>query len=978
MYLKAIRAYGFKSFADKLNIEFDKNITAIVGPNGSGKSNIVDAVKWVLGEQSVKSLRASDSMTDVIFSGSKTRDPLKRASVTLVFDNTDHYLQCEFDEVEIKRTVYNTGENEYYINNAKVRLKDITNLFLDTSANSDSFNIISQGSVQNIIDSKPEARRSIFENAAGVLKYKKRKEESLRKLDKTNTNINTVSLLIDEISETIKPLEEQSKIAKEYLEVKGQLEHLEVSLAAIEINDINIELEENQKRIASIEQEILSLTSSNSTDAANLELLKTNLLKIEDEINKLSDERLRIADELTNGLSQKKIMLERQKYEIDEKVVENSLIELKEKESTLNKNISLRQIDLDKCLKEKDDLKSKIDELDNSYLNKKVLKSNQTNDLNVLNKKIIEVTNEISSLEYNINNDIKVPTSVKSVLNRHIEGIYDRIGRIYEVDDKYLNAVDIALGASSNFIVCENDESAKRGIFYLKNANLGRATFFPLSVIKSRYLDIDTEKILENESGFVDIASNLVSCDKKFRSIIENQLGNVIVVDNIDSLNKIGKKINYRYRIVSLDGEILHSGGSITGGSNKSKESISYDKQRLTNLTLSKKEYLNSYTKLEESISQLDKDILMIEDEKINYNQELVILNEKYNAIENDLKSYNNSLAEIQNEISGLDAIGNNALENEIMKIVDLCNDLENKQNIIDKQIDEAKIKRSSLSDEIAKEELNEKQERSLINEKEKEKLSLESNIGKLEIKLENNLALLSDKYNISYDVAKNEYVLDISLNAARKQLLDCRKKMYAFGDVNTGAVKEYDRLKTRYDFLLEQKEDLEKSCQSLLEMINEMDEIMKSKFKDSFEKINIEFGNTFKTLFKGGKGYLKLTNPDDLLNTGVDVIAQPPGKNLNSIALLSGGEKTLTAIALLFAILNVKTVPFCIFDEVEAALDERNVDTFGEYLKSKKDKSQFILITHKKKTMEFADSLYGITMQESGVSKIVSVKLED
>ena len=978
MYLKAIRAYGFKSFADKLNIEFDKNITAIVGPNGSGKSNIVDAVKWVLGEQSVKSLRASDSMTDVIFSGSKTRDPLKRASVTLVFDNSDNYLQCEFNEVEIKRTVYNTGENEYYINNAKVRLKDITNLFLDTSANSDSFNIISQGSVQNIIDSKPEARRSIFENAAGVLKYKKRKEESLRKLDKTNTNIKTVSLLIDEINETIEPLEEQSKIAKEYLEIKGTLEHLEVSLAALDINDINNELEENRKTIASIEQEILALTSSNNNDATNLELLKTNLLKLDDEISKLSAERLQIADSLTEQLSQKKIMLERQKYEIDEKVVENNLVELKEKENNLNKNISVKQIDLDNCLTERDELKTKIDELDNDYLNKKVNKSNLNNDLSTLNKKIIETQNEITSLEYNINNDVKVPTSVKSVLNRHLDGVYDRIGNIYEVDDKYLNAIDIALGASSNFIVCEDETAAKKGIFYLKNANLGRATFFPLSVIKSRYLDIDTERILEKENGFVDIAANLIRCDKKFRNIIENQLGNVIVVNDIDSLNTIGKKINYRYRIVSLDGEILHSGGSITGGSSKSKDSINYDKQKLNNLLLQKKDYLDNYSKLEEEISSLEKDITSLEDNKIKYNQELVLLNEKFNTINNDLKNYNNMLSDLQNEISGLDAMSNNSLEKEIIKIVDLCNELENKQNILDKQIDDAKINRSNLSDEIAKEELKEKQGRAVINDKEKEKFALENNIGKLEIKLENNLALLSEKYNISYEVAKNEYVLDISPNQARKKLLECRKRIYAFGDVNTGAVKEYDRLKARYDFLTNQKEDLEKSCQSLLEMINEMDEIMKVKFKESFDKINEEFGVTFKTLFKGGKGYLKLTEPDDLLNTGVDVIAQPPGKNLNSIALLSGGEKTLTAIALLFAILNSKTVPFCIFDEVEAALDERNVDTFGEYLKSKKDKSQFILITHKKKTMEFADSLYGITMQESGVSKIVSVKLED
>ena len=544
MYLKAIRAFGFKSFADKLNIEFDKNITAIVGPNGSGKSNIVDAVKWVLGEQSVKSLRASDSMTDVIFSGSKTRDALTRASVTLVFDNRDHYLNCEFDEVEVKRCVYKTGENEYYLNNSKVRLKDITNLFLDSGAGSDSFNIISQGNVQAIVDSKPEARRSIFEAAAGVLKYKKRKEESLRKLDKTNQNIKTVNLLIDELNETITPLESQSKIAKEYLEVKSKLENLEIALTANEIGELNTELNESRNNIKSIDERLLDVKTKNNIDSVTLDRLKADLLKLEDEISQKNQELILVSDDLSSKQNEKKIMLERQKYTVSNAKIDENLVDLKEKESKLISKISITERDYKSALEDKQEITKKIDDLQNKYLNNKVTRSNTQNELQELNRKLLSIKNEIDSIEYCLANDVKVPAAVKSVLNRNIDGVLDRIGNVYEVDDKYLNAIDIALGASSNFIICEDESAAKKGIFYLKNANMGRATFFPLSVIKPKFIDSDTNDLLVSDKDFLDVASNLVKCDKKYKNIIENQLGNVIVVSDIDALNRLGKRLN--------------------------------------------------------------------------------------------------------------------------------------------------------------------------------------------------------------------------------------------------------------------------------------------------------------------------------------------------------------------------------------------------------------------------------------------------
>lgn len=978
MYLKAIKAYGFKSFADKLKIDFDKNITAIVGPNGSGKSNIVDAVRWVLGEQSVKQLRATDNMSDCIFSGSKTRDPLTRASVALIFDNSDHYLNCEFEEVEIKRIIYKTGENEYYLNNTKVRLKDITNLFLDTGAGSDSFNIISQGSVADIINSKPEGRRSVFEAAAGVLKYKKRKEESLRKLEKTKDNINTVNLLIEELNQTIGPLENQSKIAKIYLETKAELENLEIALTAKEISDLKNQEWKLKGDIQVDENKLLELETSTNISDTNLESVKMELLKVEEAITKINDEYLKVSDLLADKQSQKRLLLERQKYDLSDEKIESSLIDLKEQELILTKTISIDEKELNTLTLEKNDLEKVKENLQNEYLQVKVNKSNLFNDVAFLNKKKMNLQNEIEALEYAISLDNKVPMAVKVILNRQMNGIYDRIGRLVNVSDKYLTAIDIALGASANFIVAENDDVIKTAIFYLKTAGKGRATFFPLNVIKSRFVDQDTLNILRKEKGFIDVASNLVTYEKKFQSIIENQLGNVIIVDTLDSLNKIGKLIKYRYRIVSLDGELLHSGGSITGGSLKNTDSINFDKQKLRDLKIQANEIENNYLKYQLELDNLEKKLIELENNLNDYNQEILLKSQKISIIDVKNKTDKDKLKSILNELSNITSLKNNKLNEETLKIIDECNNLETKKQLLEKDLVDSKNKRLEINDLINKKEFEIKRSRSIINDIQKRIYENDSNIEKIEIKVENYLNNLNEKYNISYDKASEEYFLDMPVEQARKNIIGYRQKLFELGDVNTGAVKEYDRLKTRFDFLKNQKEDLDKSCESLLKMIDDMDAIMVENFKETFSNINKEFAIIFKKLFKGGKGFLKLTNPDDMLTTGVDIIAEPPGKKLNSIALLSGGEKTLTAIALLFAILNVKTVPFCIFDEVEAALDESNVATFGEYLKEKKDRSQFILITHKKKTMEYADCLYGITMQESGVSKVVSVKLED
>ena len=978
MYLKSIHAYGFKSFAEKLNIELDSGITAVVGPNGSGKSNIVDAIRWVLGEQSIKSLRGTDNMTDVIFSGSKTRDALSRASVSLTFDNSDHYLNSEFNEVEIKRMVYKTGENEYFINNNKVRLKDITNLFLDTGAGVDAFNIISQGSVQDIINSKPEARRTIFEEAACVLKYKKRKEESLRKLEKTKDNIEKVSLLIDELAVTVDPLKEQAEIAKVYLDLKEKLKNIEIALLAEEITANNERKIILNAELESLNTELLKLNTNTSSENSEVEKLKLEIMQTEEEVNVKSAKLLSIVEELSKLASEKQIALERQKYTLSDDAIEKNLIKLKENELELKKELDLMINEIESLENEFKEKQDESNSLKDKLLMTKIRRSNLINDINVINKKIYETNSKISILESNLENDNRLPQSVKSILSLKEKGVHNTIGKVIEVSNDYTIALETALGFNANFIIVENELVAKKCISYLKENRGGRATFFPLNVIKGKSVDDYTLNLIKDNSGFVGILSNLVKFDKKYENIITNQLGNVIVAKDIDSLNEIGKLINYKYRVVSLDGEILHSGGSITGGNAKNNYSAIVDKKNLEDLKLELARLESNLTKCENELKEVETEYEKYETESLDSERNVVIFSETISSKKNSLNGLNDRYNNILNELKGLDNIKNNSLNEELLNIIKEYNDKDLEKNLIDKELSKIKEKKELLNNKLNDIEQENRKNNSLLNRIQNDIHSRELELSKINIILDNDLENLSENYSMTYEKAHFEYSLDTNYNDAKKKINDYKREIARLGEVNTGAIAEYERLSTRYEFLFSQREDLEKSCDSLLEVIEEMDKIMVDRFKETYDKINSEFNITFRKLFKGGAGSLRLTDPTDLLKTGIDIVAEPPGKKLNSIGLLSGGEKTLTAIALIFAILNVKTVPFCVFDEVEAALDEANVDMFGEYLQEKKEKSQFILITHKKRTMEYADTLYGITMQESGVSKIVSVKLEN
>ena len=978
MKLKSIRAYGFKSFADKMEIEFKTNITAIVGPNGSGKSNIVDAVRWVLGEQSVKSLRGSSSMSDVIFAGSETRAPFRRCEVALTFDNESHFLNTDLKEVEIKRILYYTGENEYFINNVKVRLKDITNILLDSGIGSDAYNIISQGNIEEIVNSKPVDRRVILEGAAQVLKYKNRKNESLRKLEKTKDNLEKVDLVIKELEVSVLPLKEQSEVAKKYLEYESDLKNLEISLTVHDLSKIHEEYQNVTKKIEELEKEKENLSTKNVKKSSEVEKFQAQLLDIENKIEDANQRLISLNERLAKLQSEKTLLIERQKYEVASEKVDENLLRLKEEENSLQKEVSLMKEEIYSLKEESKSVKKEISSVDEKtslfgFQYHKFQKEKEE-----LAKKVFSLQNEIAILENTIENDPGLSYAVKNILNHpRLKGIHNTIGKLITVDEQYSTAIDVALGSSANFLVVESTKCAEEAIIFLKENKLGRATFFPLDVITSRYLSNTILEMVQKENGFVGVASDLVKTDAIYQNILENQLGNVLVVKDMASLERIGHLLNYKYRIVTLDGELSHAGGSLTGGSLKKSTSIL---QMKIDVEKKKKDLENTKSALqkyeEKEVEYRNEQEVNEEIQRKNLLKEQM-LNENILNKERRLTEVEKKLEEVSKQISGASSIKSGSLEESLLGIMKTITEVEVDKEIVSKRIHELKTEKSEISSQIAGIELENKKFSSSLYQVEQALKNESVTLGKMDTKMDYLLSVLSENYHLTYEKARMEYFLEIDPELARMKVNSLRKEMRDLGTVNLGSIEEFERVNTRYEFLNTQKTDLTTACEDLLKIIAEMDEIMVERLKEAFDKIQKEFSLVFHKMFKGGTGKLVLTDPDNILETGIDIVAEPPGKKLNNIQLLSGGEKTLTAISLLFAILNVYPVPFCILDEVEAALDEANVDTFGKYLVSQKEKSEFILITHKKRTMEYADTLYGITMQEQGVSKVVSVKLE-
>ncbi|MGN1352584.1 MAG: chromosome segregation SMC family protein [Bacilli bacterium] len=973
MYLKEIEISGFKSFADKINLNLDNEITCIVGPNGSGKSNIVDAIRFVLGEQSVKSLRGDALMSDVIFSGSKNRNPMHAASVTLTFDNADNYLKIPYQTVSVKRRLYKTGDNEYFLNGEKCRLKDIIDLFLDSGMGRDSFNIISQGDISKLLSNSAYDRRLVIEEAAGILKYKKRREEAFRKLDKTNLNLDRANDIIQEVETRVNPLKEQSEKATTYLEIKKKLENIEVGVLVTEITNLNQEYIETKDKIKSLNTSIISLNKK--VNDPEIDELKIEVLNLEKKLQKINQELLSLSSLKEEINSQRLLLKERIKYNTNDLKNQETINYLTEKKLKLEKDLNLVSTDLDNLKVKKEELTNDLENLvkklkeiqeKNNYLQKEIV--NKTNDYDRL-------INKIDILKSNLTENMYLNNNVKRILdNKRLNGIHDALINLISTSNTYQTCLDVVSLANKNFLIVDSSESARNAIRYLKENNLGRVTFLPLDTIKAKYVDYDTQNKLTDIKGYLGILTDFLEYKDEYKDIILNQFGNILVVDTLENANYISKVIQNKYRIVTLDGEIIHVGGSITGGSLNNKNLIN-TKNELTDLELKSNLEKNTLTTLNKEKEELENNIIIIDNNMQKIRTDLLLKSEELKNFEEKKEEKEKELKDLILELNSYDI---SCFNQELEKLNKNYYDKSLEYDLKVKEKDKILEEKDNLQSIVLEKEGFIKVNNQALKEQEKELQRLEILVNKLDTKLDNDLNYLNQDYNLTYERARDEYSLDLEMEEAKNLVIDYKNKLKNIGNVNLDSIEEYKNVLERYNFLTGERDDLLKAKDMLYSLIDEMDEVMKNDFYETFQELQIEFKKVFRSLFKGGDASLTLTDPDNLMETGVDIVASPPGKKLKTITLLSGGEKTLTAISLLFAILNIRQVPFCVFDEVEAALDEANVDNFGSYLHSYKDKTQFLLITHKKRTMEYAKTLYGITMQESGVSKLVSVKLED
>ena len=916
-------------------------------------------------------------MTDVIFSGSKSRSPMNVASVSLIFDNADHYFPLDYDEVEIKRRVYKDGTNEYFLNGERVRLKDLTNLLLDSSIAKESFNIISQGKIESIISSKPNERRIIFEEAAGVLKYKRRKEEAIKKLDKTHDNKNRINDILKELEDRLNPLKEAKDKALEYQKVKDKLENLEISLITEDITNINFEYQNSKDKIDSLNEEVIKLMTSGNQNEVKIEKYKNDIASLDAQIKIMQDKVLELTT-LAERLNSKKTLInERQKNKTSDTKIHQNILSLKEEELKAKNDIEKITGDINHTNIDIDKLKEKITALEKEENEIKQNKNNLETRLTHLLRESNNLEFKIENLQREIENGGALPLPVRSVLNNpKLRGIHNALGNVIETDEKYALAITTSLGYNTNNIIVDDEKSAKEAINYLKT--IGRATFFPLNVIKPKYIDNETLNKVKKITGYIDVASNLTKYNLKYTNIVLNQLGNIIVAKDIDAATNISKVINNRYRVVTIDGEIIHVGGSMTGGKQNKIRNVISDKYELESDLKQKELLLSKVKEIENEINEIDYNLKATEDKIYILNKNKMLKEEDNHNKESMLNELNIKLEEITFNINSNNKILNGGLSKEEEEILDKYYAALKIKTEAEQELSSLINEKKNLNESLEDFEASLKKENTLYNSKSNELKDLEIKASRLEVKLDNLLNTLTDTYSMTYEKAKENYKLDIDFNLAKTEVNKLKKKIKDLGIVNLTAPEEYEEVNERYIFLNNQIADLTQAENTLLEIIDEMDKVMISEFTDTFKTISNHFSSTFKELFGGGHAELKLTEPNNILETGIDIIASPPGKKLSSITLLSGGEKTLTAISLLFAIIKSKPSPFCVLDEVEAALDEANVDTFGQYVQKLKEKSEFIIITHKKKTMEYADILYGITMQESGVSKLVSVKLED
>ena len=1180
MYLKRIEMQGFKSFADKTVLEFKPGITTVIGPNGSGKSNISDAIRWVLGEQSMKSLRGAKS-EDIIFAGTQARKSLGFAEVSIVIDNNDNKLPIEYSEVTVTRKIYRSGETGYFINKVPCRLKDILELFMDTGIGKDGYSIIGQGKIDEILSNKSEDRRHIFEEAAGIVKYRTRKQESEKKLEQTKLNLLRINDILAEIEANIEPLKLQSDKAKQFLDLREELKSIEVGLFIYNINtykekleqlvkdediitsqkeaedskmealqaskeelrqvvdDITAQIEnmqnigfESSNKIEKINSEIGISNERIQNNSANKQRLETEILEVKSRIEELKEEQKQKLEKKTN-LTSNKEKFEKELAEKEAELAELSKklsdkeLEIEGKKQIVQDNIdkkyelaaeiNTQDVNYDNLEKRKKQLKNEIDsvisELDSTRYGKneiskgfydieskrntaveKLEKSVKTKDENM--QKLKQYEEEISKLVYTqrmkqarhqflietekekegYNKTVKsllVACDKDSSLNKGIHGV---LANLISVEKEYETAIEMCLGQALQNVVTSTEQDAKKMIEYLRTNSLGRASFLPIASVQGKKLDK-----LTRMDGVIGIASDLVKCKKEYEQIILSLLGRTVVVEDMDTAIALAKKDKYSFRIVTLKGDIISSSGSISGGSvqtktvnilGRSREIEDLEKEleklekQIAEKTAEKEEYASSIGDSIEETAKLEKELQEIEIVYATEKQKMVAVEENITRLENRLaklkeevtqtekqKEENRLLkeqkeAEIQtltqqieelNKVIEEFAVNNkdnqkyiddlnfditnlkisvtsfDESESSIEEMVErISQDIKNNEQSIENKnqnilaITEENIKLeqtiteyNAQIEQIKQEVTNSgtkveelKQERIAKNEKlvntENEIQSqfstlesLKEQIIKLDVKktkLEQDLQQVVESLWNEYELTPNsteEYQKPNNVATAQKQVNSLRNKIKDLGSINIDSIEEYKKTKERYDFMSEQRLDLENTASKLRKIIGDMTTTMQNQFKEKFELINKNFNEVFTELFNGGKAELILENEENILECGIDIRVQPPGKKLQNMMLLSGGEKAFTAIALLFAILKINPAPFCILDEIEAALDDVNVYRFAEYLKKFCKQTQFLVITHRKGTMEAGDSVYGVTMEENGISKLLSIKLK-
>ena len=1173
MYLKEIEIQGFKSFADKTKVVFDQGVTAVVGPNGSGKSNITESLRWALGESSVKSLRGG-KMPDVIFAGTESRKPLNYASVVVTLDNNDGFIKDAGQEIRVERHIYRSGDSEYKIDGKKVRLRDIHDLFLDTGLGRDSFSIISQGKVEEIFNSKPEERRAIFEEAAGVLKYKTRRKETESKLQQTQDNLDRLEDIIYELDNQIKPLEKQAENARKFLDLEGQRKAIYLDVLVAQIKENKAELESTEEELAQVQELLTSyyqkreqLEEENQTlkkqrqdlqaemakDQGSLIDLtslisdlerKLALSKLESEQVALNQQeaqaRLATLEDKRNSLSQEKSDKENSLALLEENLVQNNQ-KLNRLEAELlafsddpDQMIELLRERFVALLQEEADISNQLTRIENELENSRQLSQKQADQLEKLKEQLATAREKASqqkaeletakeqvqklladyqvcakeqeeqktsyqtqqsqlfdcldslknkqaraqSLENILRNHSNFYAGVKSVLQEkdRLGGIIGAVSEHLTFDVHYQTALEIALGASSQHIIVEDEHAATKAIDFLKRNRAGRATFLPLTTIKARTISSQNKVAIASSPGFLGMADELVAFDKRLEAIFKNLLATTAIFDSVENARAAARQVNYQVRIVALDGTELRTGGSYAGGANRQNNSI-FIKPELEQLqkeiaeeeanlrseeaslkslqdemaTLTERletiksqgeqariqeqslylayqqtsqqvEELETLWKLqEEELNRLsegdwqaDKEkcqerLATIASEKQDLEAEIEEIKSNKNAIQERYQNLQDQVSqarllktELQGqkryEISDIERLGKEleTLELEQEEIQRLLQEkVDNLEKVdtelLNQQVEEAQTQKTNLQQGLIRKqfELDDiegqlddiashlDQVRQQNEEWIRKQTRAEAKKEKISERLRNLQSQLTDHYQISYTEALEKAHELENLALAEQEVKDLEKSIRALGPVNLDAIEQFEEVHNRLEFLNSQRDDILSAKNLLLETITEMNDEVKERFKSTFEAIRESFKVTFKQMFGGGQADLILTD-GDFLTAGVEISVQPPGKKIQSLNLMSGGEKALSALALLFSIIRVKTIPFVILDEVEAALDEANVKRFGDYLNRFDKDSQFIVVTHRKGTMAAADSIYGVTMQESGVSKIVSVKLKD